>query len=168
MRLTRLVLVIGLVTACIPGIEPPPSVNVGTASETVGRDNTPEFASGPVLRQVRLVVPAGALVDSVEGGFSVGGATSTPEPIPAVEFAVGEPINATVVVDSQGNFREDFVWELPEYCLDWCEVVIPVSIEQTGEGDPPRLGWSASFYVEYDGPVPSEAEEMTAVIEPAG
>lgn len=162
-----MLMVLGLMSACIPGMEPPPDVGINTVSETIGPDNTPEFTSGPVLRQARLTIPPGALVGSVDGEFALQGSTRTPEPIPAVEFAIGDPIGNMLVVDAQGNFGEDFEWELPSACDNGCDVVVPVTIEQTGDGEPPTLGWSVSFYVEYESSVPPEAEGMTAVIEPA-
>lgn len=166
-RLVAMLAVLALTSGCIPGFEPPPSVLVSTASETVGPVNTPEFVGGPVDRRAQITIPAGALEGGVSGRFRLGGSTSTPSPFPAVEFVIGDPISDTVVVDAVGGFVEEFDWELPVDCDNGCEVMVPVTIEQTGEGDPPRFGWSVSFYVEYEGSVPPEAEDMTAVIEPA-
>ena len=164
--LVAMPVVLVLTSACIPGLEPPPSVLVGTKSETVGPDNTPEFVGGPVERGVLITIPAGALEGSVSGRFRLGGSTSTPSPFPAVEFDIGDPIYDTVVVDSVGGFVEEFEWELPAGCQNGCDVMVPVTIEQTGAGDPPRFGWSVGFYVEYESSVPPEAEGLTAAIEP--
>jgi len=109
--------VLVLTSACIPGFEPPPSVLVGTESETVGPDNTPEFVGGPVERGVRITIPAGALEGSVSGRFRLGGSTRTSSPFPAVEFDIGDPIDDTVVVGALGGFIEEFNWEFPEFQL---------------------------------------------------
>jgi hypothetical protein len=119
-------------------------------------------------RQVRLTIPPGGLDNGrPAGGFGIGVSTSSAEPFPDVEFVIGAPINDRVIVEEMGNPGWDWELPLPSECEDGCEIVILVTIEQIEEGDPPRFGWSAWYDVEYDGPMPAVAEDMTAVIEPA-
>ena len=95
--------------------------------------------------------------------------TSTPEPFPDVELVIGAPINDRVVVKDTGNPGWDWDLPLPDNCENGCEIVIPVTIEQIEEGDPPRFGWSAWFRFDYESDTlrPAAAQDMIAVIEPA-
>ena len=157
------------VSACsiIPG-ESAAGFGLST-SETVSRDNTPEFVDGVLERHVRLTVPPGGLDSVVSGLLSIGVSTSTPEPFPDVELMIGPPIEDSVVVDEVGNPVWEWDLPLPEDCQDGCEILVPVSFEQIGEGSPPMFIWSASFGFEYESESlkPAAAEDMTAVIEPA-
>jgi hypothetical protein len=72
-------------------------------------------------------------------------------------------------VENVGSASWDWELPLPEDCEQGCEIVIPVTIEQTGEGEPPSFVWSASFGFDYtsDELIPAAADAITMVIEPA-
>lgn len=162
-RLVWLALLLGLGGCNIVGMEPPPSIDVGTSRQSVRPVDTPEFADVALARHVRMSIPAGALDDAAKGKFGIGVSTRS-SPFPAVEFRLGPPIDETLIVDAPGNYFEEFPWPLPDNCSDGCEVVVPVTIEQTGAGDTPSFSWSGSYYVEYDSAMPEVAERMTAGI----
>jgi hypothetical protein len=142
-----------------------------STSETVGPDNTfVVFDGDPLPRQVRITFPPGGLENARPGAaFGVNVSTRSAEPFPDVEFVIGDPIDDRVVVENMGNLGWDWELALPEDCERGCEIVIPVTIEQTGEGEPPRFVWSASFRFDYvsDELIPAAADAITMVIEPA-
>jgi hypothetical protein len=143
-----------------------------STSETVGPDNAPvEFLGGPLKRQVRITFPPGGLENARPGAvFGIGVTTLSAEPFPDVEFVVGAPVDDQVVIEEAGGFPGwDWEFALPKACEQGCEIIIPVTIEQTEEGDPPRFGWSASFGFDYtsDELIPAAADAITMVIEPA-
>ncbi len=112
------------------------------------------------------MIPPGALDGSVKSSFGWHLSTTSPTDFAATEIILGEPIDDRLVIETKGNYSERYGWEPPPECADGCEVVIPVTIEQVGDGVTPRFGWSADFYVQYDGTVPASAKQMVATIEP--
>lgn len=155
-----------LVSACLP-IDSPPAKSASSSRERVDATETPEFDPGPLHRQVRLSIPAGALEENTGGSFTLAVFTRSLDPFPAVEFEVGNPIGQQMVVDRTGNWTENWEWEPPSDCADGCDVVVPVTIQQTGEGETPKLSWSVSFHVRFDTwDPPTAADDMTVVIEP--
>lgn len=145
----------------------PPGASTSTARETVGPDNTPEFADGPLHRQVAVMVPAGAM-EGAKGG-SAGMVVSTKaDPFSAVEFVMTGPVEARVVIDEPGNEGFRFDWTLPTDCEQGCEVVVPVTITHIGDGDLPRFSWSMSFTIAYETVAPDlEPGSFLAEIKPA-
>ena len=155
------------VSACLPTIDSPPAKSASSSRDRVDAIETPEFVSGPVHRQVRLTIPAGGLEANTGGSFTLAIFTRSPDPYPAVEFEVGDPIDQRLVVDRAGNWVEEWQWEPPPNCAGGCEVVVPVTIEQTGEGETPKLSLKVTFYIRFDTwDPPAGADDMTVVIEP--
>ena len=144
----------------------PPAATAFTAGETVGHQSNFEFDGGPLERQVRVTIPAGALEGATEGHANL--AISTRTAVWAMRFEIGAPAAGVAVVDEQGNPGFVFDWTLPEDCEGGCEVVVPVTISHVGEGEPPRLVWSMNFTIAYEAVVPAAAEDLPdAVIEAA-
>lgn len=145
----------------------PPGATAFAPSETVGPNNTPEFADGPLHRQVVVVVPAGAMERAKDGSARMGMSTRV-NPFSAVEFAISGPVEARVVVAEPGNPGFRFDWTLPTDCEQGCEVVVPVTITHIGDGDLPTFGWSMSFTIAYETAAPDlEPGSFRAEIKPA-
>lgn len=68
----------------------PPGATAFTVSETVGRQGLFEFDGGPVRRQVRITLPAGALEGADEGLATLAVSTRRAPPISPVRFEIGE------------------------------------------------------------------------------
>lgn len=147
------------VVGCV--YDPQGVVSIGSPSETVSSE-TPGFGEGPVERVVVLHVPAGALEGATEATIRIGATTLSPEPFPPVEFAIADPVNESMIVDSVGNPGEEFAMPIPQNCENGCDFEIPVTITQVGEGETPRFGWSAALFFDYEGGnTPESAEAMT-------
>lgn len=146
------------------------SGGVSTKADSVGPNDTPEFVGGVVEREVQIGVPAGGLEGAIEGELNVGLATGTPAPFPDVQFTIGDPINEKVVANRVGNTSWEWDFPVPNECQQGCKIVIPVTIEQVGEGEPPVLSWSANLYFSYEFELAPEdpASNMTVDIVPAG
>ncbi len=156
-----------LVSACLPTIDSPPAMSASSAVDMVGPTETPHLASDRVQREARLTIPPGALEANIGGSFTLAVITMSSDPFAAVEFEVGDPIGQQMVVDRTGHWTENWEWEPPSDCADGCDVVVPVTIQQTGRGETPKLGWTATFYARFDTwDPPAAADDLTVVIEP--
>ena len=171
MRRSRLPLLSLLLAVTVSGCFYDPAMNVGVfaPSELLSERNTPEFAHGPVERSVVLHVPGGALEGAESAVFRIRATTGSPEPFPDVEFAIGDPINEKLVVDSVDQFAENFAMPVPSGCTGGCEFVVPVVITQVGSGQTPAVSWAVTIYFDYEGPgdPPPAADDMRVEILPA-
>ena len=160
-------LLAGLVTLTLMAAScDPPGATAFTVGETVGRQSNFELDGGPLRRQVRVTIPAGALEGATEGHANL--AISTRTAVSAVQFDIGAPAAGVAIVDEPGNRGFDFAWTLPEDCEGGCEVLVPVTISHVGDGEPPRLVWSMHFTIAYESAVPAAAEDLPdAIIEAA-
>lgn len=144
----------------------PATAGTNTRSDIIGPEEAPELVGGVVLRDVKIMVPPGGLINAEDAAFGINASTRSPEPFSDVQLAIGDPINDTVTIRRPGNPQWDWAFPLPSDCDDGCVITIPVTIEQVGEGPTPRFGWSAKLYFDYtsEESMSDAAHNMTAEI----